>query len=156
MSATGPGRRRRSWLANNWLIAIVGGALAALLGTYVVAEFNHLTGASTPVALPTSPGPILLQVEPDRIIATQGPTTITVYISGLTPDGTINADLNEPDGGTYVGESAIADTQGDFTFTPRWSPTYSGGGATPSGNYRITVRDAATGATATAVVQIIS
>jgi hypothetical protein len=143
------------WLANNLLIAIIGGALACLLGTYAVAEINHVTGASAPVALPTSPGPILIQVDPDRIVAAQGSATIAVYISGLTPDGTVDADLNEPDSGTYVGESAIADTQGDFTFTPRWSPTFKGGGATPTGDYRITIRDAATGATATAIVQVI-
>lgn len=155
MNTAGRNPRRGNWLANNWLIAIVGGALAGLLATYAVAEINHVTGASAPVTLPTSTGPILIQVDPERVIATKGPTTIAVYISGLTPDGTVDADLNEPDGGTYIGESALADTQGDFTFTPRWSPTFTGGGATPTGDYRITVRDAATGATATAIVEIV-
>lgn len=74
MNAIGPNPPRRNWLSNNWRIAIVGGALAALPGTYVVAAIYHALGASTPFALPTSPGPILIQVDPDRIVATQGPT----------------------------------------------------------------------------------
>jgi hypothetical protein len=144
-----------NWLGNKWLIAIVGGALAVLLGTYAVAAINHTLGTSAPVALPTSPGPILIQVDPDRIVATQGPAIIAVYVTGLTPDGAVDADLNEPGGGTYFGESASADSQGEFTFTPRWSPTFNGGGSTPIGNYRITIRDAATGATATSIVQVV-
>lgn len=155
MNARHPGPSRESWLGNNWLIAIVGGALAALLGTYAVAAINHALGATTPVALPTSSGPILIQVDPDRIVAAQGTATIAVYITGLTPDGAVDADLNEPDGGTYIGESATADSQGDFTFSPRWSPTFTGGGATPLGNYRITIRDTTTGATATAILQVV-
>lgn len=144
-----------AWLGNNWLIAIVGGALAAIIGTYAYAYISHAVSSNTPAVQSPGPGPVLIQVYPDRVAATKGGATIQVYVSGLTPDGAVEGDLNEPDGGTYYGESAEADAQGDWTFSPRWSPSFTGGGSTPLGDYRITILDKSSGATATAILHVV-
>jgi hypothetical protein len=146
---------RLLWLGNNWLIAIVGGALAALLAAYAIGAIGHIVGYEKPVALPTSPaGPILLQVQSDRIVAGRQPVTISVFISGLTPDGSIHAMLYRPDGATMDSLGAFADTQGNFTFTPQWFPG-TASSPNPLGYYRIVIDDDATGATATCLVRVV-
>lgn len=147
--------KKEGWLANNWLLAIVGGTLATLLGTYAYTAISHAFGAGHPARLPSSVKPIHIQVYPDHISARQGSAVVGVFVSGLTPRGTVDADLDEPGGGSYFVESTMADTQGNLTFDPKWSPTYSDGGSTPLGDYRIVIRDRTSGATATANLLVL-
>jgi hypothetical protein len=149
--------KRESWLGNNWLITVIGGVIATVLGTYIYnAYFSSNSPASSAAASQSTSGSaILIQVDPDQISSRNGPATINAYVSGLTPDGAVEGDVFDPSGSTYYVESTSADPEGDWTFAPRWSPTYPHGGETPIGNYRITIVDKTTGATATAILHVI-
>jgi hypothetical protein len=106
-----------------------------------------------------------------RINSTANPPRVNKLplVGAITPL-TVNAQYKSfpqwsPSGGqvAFVGAGAIwiinvqgtADTRDGFTFTPHWSPTFSGGGSIPIGDYLITIRDAAAGATATAILQAV-